>query len=133
MKMKNSLRNRLNMKDCLGLIILFLASLNALLYPYAILNEENKDAKIIFIAPWTSLVSDLVTPLNQSDKEVLFAKYSSSLKEYSNRNGYLYIDPNEYILNELKGIDSKYYLKDHIHPNKINGIKLYSEAVIASN
>ncbi len=95
-----------------------------------LIKKENKDAKIIFIAPWTSLVSDLVTPLNQSDKEVLFAKYSNSLKDYSIKNNYLYIDPNEYILNELKGIDSKYYLKDHIHPNKINGINLYSEAVI---
>ena len=93
-----------------------------------LIKGENKDAKIIFVAPWTSLVSDLVTPLNQSDKEVLFEKYSNALKEYSINNNYKYIDPNEYILDKLKGIDSKYYLKDHIHPNMINGIYLYSEA-----
>lgn len=95
-----------------------------------LIKGENKDAKIIFIAPWTSLISDNVTPLNQGEKEAMMKKYSDSLEEYSSNNNYLYVNPNEYILNKLKGIDSKYYLKDHIHPNKVNGIYLYSEAFI---
>ena len=98
-----------------------------------LIKSERADAKIIFIAPWTSLISDLVTPLDQQSKEEMFKKYSDSLKKYSIENNYLYIDPNEYILDKLKGTYSTYYLKDHIHPNKINGISLYSEAVISSN
>ena len=97
-----------------------------------LIKSENKSAKIIFIAPWTSLISDNVTPLTQVEKEEMMKKYSASLEEYSLKNNYLYVNPNEYILNKLKGIDSKYYLKDHIHPNKVNGIRLYSEAFINS-
>ena len=86
-----------------------------------------------YITPWLSLISDIVTPLSQNEKNELFIKYSNSLKNYSLENEYLYINPNDYILNKLKEIDSKYYLKDHIHPNKINGINLYSEAVLFSS
>ena len=98
-----------------------------------LIKNKKKDAKIVFIAPWISLISDNVTPLSQYDKEILFEKYSKALNDYANSNNYMYINPNKYILDKLKRIDSKYYLKDHIHPNKINGINLYSEAVLNGN
>ena len=95
-----------------------------------IVKNNKPNSKIILIAPWISLISDNVTPLSQEEKEILFKKYNNALNDYANENNYLYVDPNEYILNELKGTNSKYYLIDHIHPNKINGIRLYSEAVL---
>ncbi len=85
-------------------------------------------ASFVFIAPWFSLDTDPFMKDNDDKKDSL-NKYRKSLEKFCDRNDYLYIDPNGKIEEEvLKNPDK--YLTDYIHPNKEEGIYLYSRAVI---
>ena len=95
--------------------------------------KENKQAKIIFIAPWKSIGYDSNCKLTISERNGLYSEYILALRNYCQRNRYLFIDPNAYIEKALKGRYANDYLKDWIHPNAFNGIQLYSKAVIESS
>lgn len=95
------------------------------------LTKENSE--YVFIAPWLSLNNDTVTNLKVEEKEQLFNEYSDALKQFSTENNYLYINPNPLIKEVLSTKSSNYYMKDFIHPNKTNGINLYSWAVLEAN
>ena len=89
---------------------------------------KNKQAKIIFIAPWFSTNDDKKTKLNHFDKIRLMKKYSLELERYTKLKNYSFIELNDYI--EKKVIKNKRkYLVDFIHPNDKDGIELYCEAV----
>ena len=90
----------------------------------------NKDAKIVLIAPWPSLISDPISKLNYEDKEILLKDYSNALKDFALENDYIYVDPSKYISEFLKLNSASDYLIDYIHPNSDKGIKLYSYAVL---
>ena len=94
-----------------------------------LIKKSNSDAKIVFIAPWFSLSDDTVSRLNEKDKNEMMDKYSSSIEKYSKENNYMYINPNNYLKEEVNK-DRKKYMVDFIHPNDSNGIKLYSEAIL---
>lgn len=99
----------------------------------SLIKESNKDAKIVLIAPWIAFEKDFRTPLSEIEKTELYEEYSNELKKYAKENNYLYINPNKYILNQLKYKLKKDYLSDAIHPNYEKGIALYSDAVLYSN
>ena len=94
-----------------------------------LIKESYSNSKIVFIAPWMSLSNDVVK-LKGKEKEKLFNEYNLSLKEYCEKNNYLFINPNIYLEKILNGENIKKYMNDYIHPNKNDGIELYSEAVL---
>lgn len=98
-----------------------------------IILEQNSNATLVFIAPWMSLDSDAITSLSVSKKNKLFDFYTKELNKLCIENNYIFIDPNPLIKQKLSVINSNYYLVDYIHPNKINGIQLYSWAVLQSS
>ena len=58
----------------------------------------------------------------------MMKEYSLELEKYSEKNNYLYINPNEYLENKVKQNKNK-YLVDYIHPNSNDGIELYCEGI----
>ena len=94
--------------------------------------NKNKVNKYIFIAPWCSTPNDNISRLKHKDKKELMKKYSLELKNYADKKNYSFIEPNEY-LEKVVNNNIKKYLVDYIHPNKKQGIELYSEAVLFSS
>ena len=91
---------------------------------------ENKNGKVVLIAPWYSLINDNVSRISFSEKMKLFDEYSSALASYSSKNDFVYIDANNYIEKFLAFHNAFDYYADYIHPNSGQGIKLYSYAVV---
>lgn len=94
--------------------------------------QKAPQARFVFIAPWYSTDGDNVSELSFAEKTALNEEYSAALESVCKTLGCNYINANPYIKNMLdKNIQSKYLL-DHIHPNIINGVVMYSEAVLKS-
>ena len=89
---------------------------------------KNHKSKVIFIAPWFSMPNDYISKLNHKDKKNLMKEYSLKLKDYAEKNSYLFIEPNDY-LKKIVLKNKKIYMVDHIHPNFPIGIELYCESV----
>ena len=89
---------------------------------------KNHKAQYIFIAPWFSLSDDYVSKLNHLDKKFIMKEYSLKLKDYTEKNNYIYIDPNENIESIVQS-KKETYMVDFIHPNHPEGIELYCESV----
>ena len=94
-----------------------------------LIRKSNSNAKIVFIAPWLSLSDDTVSRLNEKDKKEMMNEYSTSLEKYSAKNNYMYINPNNYLEEEINKDRTK-YMVDFIHPIDDRGIELYSEAIL---
>lgn len=97
-----------------------------------LVNKIDNDCNFVFIAPWLSLSNDIKSKLSENAKINMINEYSKKLNEYCKKQGYLYINPNNYIeekLNDDDG-DATKYIIDYIHPNDTDGIKLYSEAIL---
>ena len=94
--------------------------------------ENHPKAKFVFITPWTSLMSDKVSRLHQLDKVKMNDEYSAALKVMCAGNGDVFIDPEAHILRRLLIEPRSKYLRDAIHPNATEGVKLYAEAVMLS-
>ena len=96
-----------------------------------LLKTKSADPEFVFIAPWYSTDGDPFCSLSFADKTALNNEYSSALKQYCSDNSQKFIDPNPYIRNKLSVSPDRTYLLDHIHPNIINGVVMYSEAVLS--
>lgn len=94
--------------------------------------HKNSRTKFIFIAPWPSLANDPFTPLSSDVKEKTFADYTKSLEGYCMQKGHIFVDPTSKILSAIDKKVAGYFLLDHIHPNAAEGLKLYSEAFLAT-
>ncbi len=90
------------------------------------------DAKFVFVSPWRSLEPDPYCYTSEENKIALYNRYAKALKQYADKVGTLYLDPNPYIAqllcNEPK-IREDIFI-DHIHPNADMGIRVFSEACI---
>ena len=91
--------------------------------------RSNYNAKIVLIAPWLSLSDDDVSRLTPSEKTKMLSDFGKALQRYATKNNYLYINPNNYLEQEILK-DRDKYMMDFIHPNDGNGIRLYSEAIL---
>ena len=89
---------------------------------------KNKNSKYIFIIPWISTSDDPLSKLKHEDKINMMKKYSFALKNYTKRNNYIFVDPNEYLEQFILKNKTK-YMVDYIHPNYKEGIELYSESI----
>lgn len=90
----------------------------------------NKDANIVVVSPWKSQRFDPFCKLPMEDKDALYTQYDAAIKAFCISRGFLYCNPNPYIEKRLSLRDTRYYLKDHIHCNADEGIRLFSEAVV---
>ena len=93
----------------------------------SILTEEIKniapEAKIYFISPW---------PFFDQDDSTVSAgnQYREALRSWCSDAGFIYIDPNPYIISVFEKDGSGEYMHDSLHPNTPKGIGLYSYAVL---
>lgn len=101
----------------------------------ASVRAKNPDAHIVLIGAWGTDEYDPVSApmLTLRQREDLMAQYRAALKEYAERHGFLFVDPNAIIAAHLRGKWTGYYLKDHIHPNAGEGLRLYSRAVLEAS
>jgi poly-gamma-glutamate capsule biosynthesis protein CapA/YwtB (metallophosphatase superfamily)/lysophospholipase L1-like esterase len=94
---------------------------------------QNKSAKFVFIAPWTTDMYDPVSRLPKQERFEMLKEYSEELEKYAKSFRALYINPNPLIDNTFKTRNPRTWLKDHIHPNALEGISLYSLAVMKAS
>ncbi len=97
-----------------------------------LIKSSSDNPSIVLIAPWFSLSDDSISRLNENDKRSMMKDYSYALEKYSFKNGYLYINPNEYLESVVRKNRDR-YMVDYIHPNDNDGIKLYSEAILRTS
>jgi fucose 4-O-acetylase-like acetyltransferase/lysophospholipase L1-like esterase len=93
----------------------------------------NKNAKFVLISPWWALNNDPYSKLEVEKRDAMLKEFGEKLKIYSEKNGYLFIDANKAIYNEMKKSSTEKYMLDHIHPKANEGIELYSKKVVLSN
>lgn len=95
------------------------------------LSAVSPSAEFIFIAPWYSTDADPYCSMSYSEKIRLNDEYSLALEQYCKNNSVGFINANEYIKSSLSTAPDRRYLLDHIHPNRAEGVILYSEAVLS--
>ncbi len=93
--------------------------------------ERSPSATFVFIAPWYSIDGDPYCELSFAEKTRLNEAYSEELERYCVGEGDVFVNPNSLICEALENAPSGEYLLDHIHPNALRGVVLYSEAVVA--
>ena len=94
------------------------------------IRKKDPEAKLIFIAPWTSTDGDVNSKLPFEEKMEMNQEYSIALKKWCSETGNTFVDPNKYIADKLSHYPHSKYLTDFIHPNGREGVRLYSEAVL---
>lgn len=101
-----------------------------------IIKKINPAACFAFVAPWRSLSFDVIFKVaRHSDRLKLYEDYTLALSDFCHKYGYLFLDPNPLIFQNMLSPNIRVYdgndiLKDYIHPNAYSGIATYSKAVI---
>ena len=91
----------------------------------------NKNSKYILLSPWETYSEDKIIGEDVLEKKDLYGKYNSlliSLAETS--DSIYYINTNRYIKSHVYYEGERHYLLDGVHPNKEEGIKLYSYSML---
>ncbi|WP_160058167.1 CapA family protein [Alkalicoccus saliphilus] len=97
------------------------------------IRSVNKSANFVFIAPWTTDNYDPVSKLNKTERFAMLQEYSQALEAYCNSKEIIYIDPNRIIYEKYQTRNPRKWLVDHIHPNALDGINLFSSAVLEAS
>lgn len=94
--------------------------------------DKHPTAKFIFITPWTSTPGDKISKLYRDDKLKMNAAYTVALQNMCDATGDLFIDPKKFIEERWRLYPRSKYMRDAIHPNATEGVRLYAEAVMLS-
>ena len=105
----------------------YIANVDALVQE---VRKANPGVCFALIAPWHSAPHDPICKCTREEKDRLYAEYTEALQRYCTQNGLLFIDPNPYICQKRAQRFWNTCMKDHIHPDAHNGIRLYSEGVV---
>ena len=105
----------------------YISKLNSLV---SFIIKKNPDSHLVFISPWQSADFDPYCKVNTEQKLALYKEYDVALKEWCLSHGYEYLNPNIYIRKATHGFKKTDILKDHIHPNADDGIRVYSQSVL---
>ncbi len=97
----------------------------------AIVLARNPQAKFALISPWLAQYNDPYTALSVDDRDRLLGEYAEALRVYCEEKDFCFVNPNPAIHQALTRHPPSRYLLDHIHPNARDGIRLYSEKVLA--
>ena len=100
-----------------------------------ITNKNMMDGKIANIGPATvsqQIIDEGLQAVGGRyfDGTMLNEKYCSSLEKYCKEHSLEYINANPEIIDNLRKKPDSFYLLDHIHPDSVQGVKMYSEAVL---
>ena len=57
------------------------------------------------------------------------AEIDNLISKYADKNGYVYINPNQYLNEFFEENDFLKYMVDVVHPNSTTGVILYSKAI----
>lgn len=95
-----------------------------------VLLEKNASAGFVFIAPWYSTDADPFCPLSFEAKTQLNEEYSEALENYCHERKLGFVNANPYIRNMLIKNPDSLFLLDHIHPNSVQGVIMYSQAAL---
>ena len=91
----------------------------------------NKTSKYILLSPWETYSEDRVIGEDIVEKKDLYGKYNSKLIALSKKSKDIYyVNTNRYIKSHVYYEGERYYLLDGVHPNKDQGIKLYSYSIL---
>ncbi|GHU62240.1 hypothetical protein FACS189418_3270 [Clostridia bacterium] len=95
------------------------------------IHVQNRNTDFVFVAPWLALTNDRVHRCKSlSERDALLLQYSDALSAFCKSNGYLYVNPNPFLKATLERESTEKYLLDHIHPNRVHGVNLYTKAVM---
>lgn len=97
------------------------------------LKEKSPEAEFVFVAPWCSTDGDPYCDMSYDEKTRMNEEYTEALRQYCADNGMIFVNANPYIRRALDKAPSEEYLLDHIHPNSMKGVVLYSEAALTWN
>lgn len=92
--------------------------------------HAKKNTNFVFVSPFESYDYDPYCKCNIETKEKLYIEFTQALQVWCNEQNHLLINPNPYINSKRLPYNWDKYMKDHIHPNADEGIKLFSEAVL---
>jgi len=102
-----------------------------------ILTEEilaaDPSAQFVFIRPWPALANDPNSAMPPEDRDKMLEAYAAALESFCRSSQYLYIDPTPSIHDAFMHDAPSKYLIDHIHPNAVDGISLYSLSVLENS
>jgi len=91
----------------------------------------NKNSKYILLSPWETYSEDTIIGEDVIEKKDLYGKYNSMLISLAKTSDNIYyINTNRYIKRHIYYEGERYYLLDGVHPNKTEGIKLYSYSIL---
>lgn len=125
----NDIRYR-NPKTCAMDANAYIEQIDALVQD---IQQQTPNARMVFIAPWESDFYDKFCRVSREEKEKLYEQYTDRLEQYAREHGFLFINPNPYI-NKVRGSAFwRIWMKDFIHPNAHEGIRLFSRAVLQSS
>lgn len=99
----------------------------------SMIKATNKNAHIVLLDPWITQEIDKLAKTSHEEKVELLNKFSSSLEEYAEENGYMYINQNKYLTEFFEVNNYNIFLEDGVHPNNTIGIELYTKAVLLSS
>lgn len=97
------------------------------------IRQKRPDARIVFIGAWSSDHYDPVSLLGEQERVRMLKEYREALHAWAQESGHLYIDPNPKLEATFRTKYIRKWLKDHIHPNASDGIRLYSQKVLESS
>lgn len=101
-----------------------------------VIKSHNPIVKFAFIAPWRSLHFDANFHVkSHSEKMVLYEDYTNALSTFCISNGFLFLNPNPIIFDNITSSDIRVkagndILKDFIHPDAFRGVETYCKAVL---
>lgn len=97
---------------------------------YQQLCAKKTGAKVVLIAPWTSLDGDTQSSLPFAEKRRMNGEYCDALEAYCGRYGVMFVNANPYLESVFATQPESRYMVDFIHPNAGAGVRLYAEAVL---
>ena len=91
--------------------------------------QRDQKKIVIVIAPWISLDKDVLCMCGEKEKKKLFTEYSVALEQLESDTVWI-INPNDYIANATKRIETVLIYMDYINPTPLRGVELYSNAFL---
>ncbi len=97
------------------------------------IHRINHEARIVFISPWIGDEYDPNCAPPKPEREKLYEQFDEALNRFCQEKGYMHINPNIMLKENLQYLHKSTWLVDHIHPNAVCGIELYARLVLLAS
>ena len=95
-----------------------------------LITMANPQAKTVFVSLWPAYRLDQNSKLPEPSRDLLIETFNKALGDFCTSHDALFIDAYKIIKDFLSVRVYSDYLVDHIHPNGLQGVLLYSNAVL---